>query len=170
MRTKKKYIVAGLAVLLLLAVCAGLYIYISVEKEPEEPYFTDAKLSADEMGELVYHYHFSCEPEFSDYLEDYAENKDPDYSDYKLAPDELTEMTIAVLNYALFVEAWEEDAGAISYAEKSGLSSDNPITSEWVLENPREAIAILNKTFDEGAAFYSTRYITERYSIINQEG
>ena len=169
MRTKKKYIAAGLAGLLLLAVCPGLYIYISAEREPEEPYFTDAKLSADEMGELVYHYHFSCEPELSDYLEDYAENKDPDYSYYKLAPDELTEMTIAVLNYTLFVEAGEEDEVAISYAEEFGFSSDNPITSEWVLENPQEAIAILDKTFDEGSVFYSPRYITKRYSIINQE-
>ncbi len=74
-----------------------------------------------------------------------------------------------MLNYYLFEERIESDRGGWEKAEAYGFSLENPITIEWVMEHPKEAVEIVQATANEGDDFDDYQWIKSKYDKITGE-
>ena len=128
------------------------------ERMAQDPYFTSAELSSDELTMLISHYHVETEPSFDEEL-----NKDdwPDFSCFELKPGDVTYESVFFLNYLLFTHSEDKDADAIKSAEDMGFSKEKPITVDWVISHPREANAIMNGVYGQGEIFCSKRDVLQ---------
>lgn len=127
------------------------YEYRKEEKRMETAaYFTDSKIDISQFFAVYYHYKVEYEPEidmrYSYKIENSLNYMDwPDYTYYEIHPTESSEKIVTVLNYLLFVERDEEGHYAIDYAEECGFSYENPITTQWLVTNPVEAVNLAIK-------------------------
>lgn len=87
------------------------------------------------------------------------EEKWPDYSCYTIESTEDTEKVAVVLSYELANELANElyssEQEAIELFKKYGFSKENPITAEWIMDNPQKAVKIMRLIRD------NRRYINE---------
>lgn len=108
------------------------------------------------MWVLVRLYHVKSTP---GYPWDMDEEKWPDYSCYTIESTEDTEKVAVVLSYELANELANElyssEQEAIELFKKYGFSKENPITAEWIMDNPQKAVKIMRLIRD------NRRYINE---------
>lgn len=156
---KKRIITVILATIILLMGLKGILIYRDYRAEQERlsqsPYFTKYKLTTTEMGVLDAKYHIEVTPT----VENIKKEDWPDYSYYTIEATEDTEVVVAVLNNWLFDDRSEMDQGAWEKAKEYGITTDNRLTSGWVMEHPRKAVEIMTSLGDEGDIF---RYLKKR--------
>ena len=190
----KKYIKRAVLFLLLLVLAAGFTVggrhvwnqYQEKKRLAQKPYFTEKKISYGEMVYMVDAFHCECSPGFP---WDMKEEDRPDYSHYTLEATEDTEIAVTVLNYILFEDRGERyrkaaelakqygisdiyeyraswDIKAAELAKQYGFSAENPITVDWVMENPEEAVEIMHVSADGGSDFCDKDYIYSMYKKI----
>lgn len=104
------------------------------------------------MWVLVRLYHVKSTP---GYPWDMDEEKWPDYSYYTIESTEDTEKVAVVLSYELANELYSSEQEAIELFKKYGFSKENPITAEWIMDNPQKAVKIMRLIRD------NRRYINE---------
>jgi hypothetical protein len=66
----------------------------------------------------------------------------------------------------LFENCSELDKKGLEKAEEYGFSLENPITVEWVMEHPKEAVEIMYSTANTGYKFTSYRDMKNVYDKI----
>ena len=115
------------------------------------------------MNILTGEYHVEVTPSWREPLK-----KDdwPDYSYYKIDATEGTEIVVTVLNYWLFDERIEFNQAAWEKAEEYGITTDNRLTVEWVMKNPRKAAEIMDSMANNGDIF---RYLKKRIYPVYEE-
>lgn len=134
----------------------GWKYYEDQQRKKQNAYFTKDRLTASEMWGLVRLYHVKSTPE---YPWDMGEEKWPDYSYYTIESTEDTEKVAVVLSYELANELYSSEKEAIEQFTKYGFSRENPITAEWIMENPKKAVKIMGLIRD------NRRYINEKNSV-----
>lgn len=70
-----------------------------------------------------------------------------------LAATEDTETVVTVRNYRLFEELDERDRKASELAKQYSFSSNKPITVDWVMEHPKNAVEIMRLISKGGERF-----------------
>ncbi|MFI3202022.1 MAG: hypothetical protein R3Y54_10975 [Eubacteriales bacterium] len=146
----RKWLIAIRIVTLIVLV---VFLYAGNEYRKEEkrmatpPYFTESKITISEFSVLYNRYKVDYEPEVdmfseSTYMQSLNHMHWPDYTYYEIQPTEASEKIVTVLNYLLFVERDEKGHYAIDYAEECGFSYENPITTQWIVTCPVEALKL----------------------------
>ena len=165
MKRKRIVTIILLAIVLLVGI-KGILIYRDYKAEQErmaqKPYFTKDKLSEAEMNILNSQFHVETTP---DWRENWNEEDRPDYSYYTIEATEDTEIVVAVVNDWLFDDLSEMDQKALEKAEEYGITSENRLTSEWVMEHPKEAVEIMSSMGDGGDIF---RYMEDIYKFYDK--
>ena len=164
---KKKHIITIiLLVIVLLAGIKGVLLYRDYKAEQErmaqKPYFTKYKLNEEEMNILNSQFHVKTTP---DWWENWNEEDRPDYSYYTIEATEDTKVVVAVMNYWMFEYRDIYDRGGWEKAEEYGITEDNRLTTEWVMEHPREAVEIMTSMVNEGDIF---RYLEDIYKVYDK--
>ena len=164
---KKKHIITIiLLVIVLLAGIKGVLLYRDYKAEQErmaqKPYFTKYKLNEEEMNILNSQFHVETTP---DWWENWNEEDRPDYSYYTIEATEDTKVVVAVMNYWMFEYRDIYDRGGWEKAEEYGITEDNRLTTEWVMEHPREAVEIMTSMVNEGDIF---RYLEDIYKVYDK--
>ena len=164
---KKKHIITIiLLVIVLLAGIKGVLLYRDYKAEQErmaqKPYFTKYKLNEAEMNILNSQFHVETTP---DWWENWNEEDRPDYSYYTIEATEDTKVVVAVMNYWMFEYRDIYDRGGWEKAEEYGITEDNRLTTEWVMEHPREAVEIMTSMVNEGDIF---RYLEDIYKVYDK--
>ena len=164
---KKKHIITIiLLVIVLLAGIKGVLLYRDYKAEQErmaqKPYFTKYKLNEAEMNILNSQFHVETTP---DWWENWNEEDSPDYSYYTIEATEDTKVVVAVMNYWMFEYRDIYDRGGWEKAEEYGITEDNRLTTEWVMEHPREAVEIMTSMVNEGDIF---RYLEDIYKVYDK--
>ena len=136
----KKVVCIVILVCLVIGAIWGWRYYENQQRKKQRAYFTDKKITAYEIGIMVDYYHVKSTPEFPWELD---EEDWPDYSYYTIEPTEDTEKIAVVMNYALANELFSFDSKAVEQYKKYGFSTENPITVEWIMENPKKAVNIM---------------------------
>jgi hypothetical protein len=164
---KRKVIIAIVIMLLLAASIKPACIYYEYKQEKnrlsQKPYFTEYKITQYELRVMVHNYYVDENPSWRD---DLNEDDWPDYSYYTMEATEKTEVIVTVLNYYLFENCSELDKKGLEKAEEYGFSLENPITVEWVMEHPKEAVEIMYSTANTGYKFTSYRDMKNVYDKI----
>lgn len=196
MKAKKyiKRVLLGLLLLVLAAgfTVGGRHVWKQYQEKKrlaQEPYFTGKKISYDAMAYMTRGFHCECSPGFT---WDMKEEDWPDYSYYTLEATGDTEIAVTVLNYILFEDLGERhrktaelakqiygriipntfeqqasrDRKAAELAKQYGFSSENPITVDWVMEHPEEAVEIMHTSAYGGSDFEDKDYIYSMYKKI----
>lgn len=162
----KRIVTIIVSAIVLLAGIKGILIYRDYKAEQERlaqsPYFTKDKLNEAEMNILVGQYHMKTDPGWSEKLkkEDW-----PDYSYYTIEATEDTEIVVAVMNYWMFDYRDIYDRGGWEKAEEYGITAENRLTTEWVMEHPKEAVEIMTSMVNEGDIF---RYMEDIYKFYDK--
>lgn len=164
---KKKHIITIiLLVIVLLAGIKGVLLYRDYKAEQErmaqKPYFTKYKLNEEEMNILNSQFHVKTTP---DWWENWNEEDRPNYSYYTIEATEDTKVVVAVMNYWMFEYRDIYDRGGWEKAEEYGITEDNRLTTEWVMEHPREAVEIMTSMVNEGDIF---RYLEDIYKVYDK--
>lgn len=167
----KKYIKRVLLSLLLLVLAAGLTVgglhvwnrYQEKKRLAQKPYFTEKKISYGAMAYMTGEFHCESSPRFT---WDMKEEDWPDYSHYTLEATGDTKIVVTVLNYILFEDLDERDRKASELAKQYGFSAENPITVDWVMEHPEDAVEIVHISAYGGADFRDKDYIYSMYEKI----
>ncbi len=159
-------ILSALCLILAVALVGVGYGYAKEKERLEQaPYFTEQKADIRVLKYVSSYYWFNIEIDWEDVP---YEDTWPDFSYYKLVPTENTEKVIAILNHVLFVDSDEYFEWSREYALECGLSAKNPITVEWVRENPVDAANIVIN--GPNGSFSSEKDLDDRYqSIIAEE-
>ena len=123
-------------------------------------------LSYSEITSLNSWFGIETIPELPKLRVKFRDEGQTDFTDMTMQASEYTYKVAAVMNYILFEEASEKDAKAIQIAEECGLSKENPLTAEWILTHPREAIEIKNGMENYGEIIYNQDKILEKYEEI----
>ena len=134
----------------------GWKYYENEQRKKQSAYFTEDRLTANEMWIMVNLYHVKSTPVYPWEMD---EDKWPDYSYYTIEPTEDTEKIVVVMNYALANELFTYDAKAIEQYKKYGFSEENPITVAWIMDNPKKAVKIMRLISD------SRWYINEEKNV-----
>ncbi len=132
------------------------------ERMAQKPYFTKYKLNEEEMNILNSQFHVEITP---DWWENWNEEDRPDYSYYTIEATEDTKVVVAVMNYWMFEYRDIYDRGGWEKAEEYGITEDNRLTTEWVMEHPREAVEIMTSMVNEGDIF---RYLEDIYKVYDK--
>jgi len=132
------------------------------ERMAQKPYFTKYKLNEEEMNILNSQFHVETTP---DWWENWNEEDRPDYSYYTIEATEDTKVVVAVMNYWMFEYRDIYDRGGWEKAEEYGITEDNRLTTEWVMEHPREAVEIMTSMVNEGDIF---RYLEDIYKVYDK--
>ncbi len=164
---KKKIIISIIAIILIIVCIKSAYMYYEYIQEEkrlaQKPYFTEYKLSMDELGTMVRTYYVDENPDIHDEL-----NMEhwPDYTYYTIEATEDTEMVVAVLNYCLFDDLMESDRAGWEKAEEYGFSSENRMTVDWVMSHPKEAVEIMHAMWEHGDFFDDYQDVKKVYDEI----
>lgn len=113
------------------------------ERRKQTPYYTEKKLSYTVMITMQRGYKMQVGP----YV-DYPDKDDkhwPDYSYYTMVPTEETEKIVQWINCNLFDDLSQINIEAYEKAIYYGLTAENRMTCDWVMENPQEAHEIYIK-------------------------
>ncbi len=128
-----------------------IYSYNSVQKVrfAKEPYFTEYRLSEKQVTVLCNHYYIKTEPEWWEVRD---MDQWPDYSNYTMEPTEHTQLVVDVLNYEFFIDPDRMEYAYDSYQREAavsfGFSRENPITVDWVMTHPADAVTLLNEYYE----------------------
>lgn len=141
---KKKIIITLLIIVQDIVLFVGIIWGIGYIKEKQRldasPYYTEQELPYSVTYVLDRGYKMWTRPN----LDNLNENNVhwPDFTYCILEPSSGTEKAIQFMNYDLFYDLDEYDQEAYDIAASYGLSRDNLMTIEWVLEHPYEAAEI----------------------------
>lgn len=167
MMKKKKKAICILIILFLVACIKPAHMYYEYKQEEkrlaQDSYYTEYKLTEYEYRVMARMYHVDENPSWRDHvdMEDW-----PDYSYYTMEVTEGTEMVVAVLNYWLFDNFSETDREGLEKAIEYGFSAENRITVEWVMSHPKEAVAIMHGTANNGDWFSSYQRVETVYNML----
>lgn len=143
---KKKVIITLLIIVQDIALFVGTIWGIGYIKEKQrletEAYYTKNELPFLVIYTLDKGYKMWARPDLDDLNENNANW--PDFKYCTLEPSDSTEKAIQFMNYDLFYNLSEYDKEAYDIATSYGLSAENLMTIEWVLEHPYEAVEIYN--------------------------
>ena len=128
--------------------------------------YTEYHLSYVEIASLWNWFDIETTPDYGVTEKEYLNEGRTDFTDMTLEASEYTHKVAAVMNYILFEEASEKDAKAIQIAKECGLSKENPLTAEWILTHPKEAMEIKNGMENYGEIIYDQEKILEKYEEI----
>ncbi len=92
-----------------------------------------------------------------------------DFSDVALQKTEYTEKAAIVMSWIIFDQCAAEDAAATEKAAEYGLSKENPITADWIVTHPKEAIEIKNLMKNYGEILYCEDEIEEIYEKVSRK-
>ena len=163
---KKRIIKLMVCIVLLVVAVKGVMIYHNYQSEKErmsqKPYFTKYKLTATEMGILDGEYHMKITPNVAEINPDDW----PDYSYYTIEATKDTEVVVTVMNYWMFDDRIEMDQAGWEKAEEYGITTDNRLTVEWVMKNPRKAAEIMDSMANNGDIF---QYLKKRIYPVYEE-
>lgn len=121
--------------------------------------YTHHALSYVELESLYALFYIKTDPDGNDD----TKNNIQDYSDLKLIAPDYAEGIVFVINHLLFSDASEENQKGIDKAKELGLSKENPITADWVLEHPREILEIKNGMYNYGALLHDREKVEQIY-------
>jgi len=163
---KKRIIKLVVCIVLLVVAVKGVLIYHNYRSEKErmsqKPYFTKYKLTATEMGILDGEYHMKITPNVAEINPDDW----PDYSYYTIEATKDTEVVVTVMNYWMFDHRSVYDHGGWEKAEEYGITTDNRLTVDWVMKNPRKATEIMDSMVNNGDIF---QYMKKRIYPVYEE-
>ena len=147
---KKKHIIEIIiGIVLLIAAVKGVLIYHDYQSEKKRlaqaPYFTKDKLL---------------------YINALKKDDWPDYSYYTIEATKDTEVVVTVMNYWMFDDRIEMDQAGWEKAEEYGITTDNRLTVDWVMKNPRKAAEIMDSMANNGDIF---RYLKKRIYPVYEE-
>ena len=137
------------------AICGWKY-YENEQRKKQSAYFTEDRLTANEMWIMVNLYHVKSTPVYPWEMD---EDKWPDYSYYTIEPTEDTEKVATVLSYDLANELYSTEQEAIDLFKEYGFSKENFMTAEWIMDNPKKAVKIMRLISD------SRWYINEEKNV-----
>ncbi len=155
-RSKKKILALMLLAVVLvitgLAVSYGIPLYkeyrekkAEEKRRSQEPYFTEFHLTWEQMYAMWYYYGIGTTPQMY-FIADPEDEEWPDYSYFIMKPTSRAERVVVVLTYRMFVNPkYEEEERASILASGYGLSAEKPMTVDWVLEHPVEAVEIMQE-------------------------
>ena len=109
-------------------------VYID-NRECTDPYFTKIHLDKSTFEMMIDQFFCDTSPAYN--AEQFDSNKGPDFSYFELIPTEETYKAVAVMNKHLFDE--DPYGNAKIVLEVEGLSKQNPMTVEWLMEHPIRA-------------------------------
>ena len=176
---KKKRIIKTIKIVLLIMVLLagvkGVLVYRDYRAEQErlaqEPYFTKDKLTEHVMNVLKQKFHVKVTPSWrkekwrKEDLDDW-----PDYSYYTIEDTEDTEIVVTVMNDELFNDLSEYDRDGFEKAKEYGITADNPLTADWVMEHPNEAVEIMEGMASDGHDYiYLFDLVYPKYEAITGE-
>lgn len=153
---KKVMIIISLLIMIMLLVVGVIYgipAYqeYQIQKAEEErrnaqAYYTEYHLTWWQFRAMISRFGVDVTPTVP-LMHDPREEEWPDYSYYVMEPTEYTGKMVVVLSYNLFVDPQtKDDLEAAELAAEYGFSAENPITVEWVMEHPVEAVEIYKET------------------------
>lgn len=170
---RMKHIIKIIIQLLIVTIIIGsgykYYLY-KVEKDrlAQPAYFTEYKLSGDEMTKLIRFFSVKSSPELKVwYNEDILKEEDwPDYTYFTIESTEDTKIVVEVMNYQLFDEKskWNEEAR--KKVEGYGINENNRLTVEWVMKHPKEAIEIVIELNDIVGNYGDWQWVLSKYESI----
>ena len=134
----------------------GWKYYENEQRKKQNAYFTEDRLTANEMWIMVNLYHVKSTPVYPWEMD---EDKWPDYSYYTIEPTEDTEKVATVLSYDLANELYSTEQEAIDLFKEYGFSKKNFMTAEWIMDNPKKAVKIMRLISD------SRWYINEEKNV-----
>jgi hypothetical protein len=166
-------IIAGI-ILLIMLVGVGIVVkdWIKAQQAKrfeEEPYFTEYHISAYTLEDMQEAFYIKIIPDigewepYFDYYPNLDKDKWPDYSFYEMQETEMTGKVVEAVNYILFKQKWDIDQEGIDSAEGFGLSAENPMTVEWVMKHPNEAVAIMSRLGAGSEMFTDLEYVEGVY-------
>ena len=132
--------------------------------------YTQYQLSYKEVTSVLSWFGIETAPELGESELKFWEEGQTDFTDMTLEASEYTHQVAAVMNEILFEEAYWRDIKAIMTAKECGLSKENPLTAEWILTHPREAMEIKNGMENYGEIIYDQEKILEKYEEIQSSG
>ena len=132
--------------------------------------YTQYQLSYKEVTSVLSWFGIETAPELGESKLKFREEGQTDFTDMTLEASEYTHQVAAVMNEILFEEAYWRDIKAIMTAKECGLSKENPLTAEWILTHPREAMEIKNGMENYGEIIYDQEKILEKYEEIQSSG
>jgi hypothetical protein len=161
---KRKVIIAIVIMLLLAASIKPACMYYEYKQEKnrlsQKPYFTEYKITQYELRVMVHNYYVDENPSWRD---DLNEDEWPDYSYYTMEATEDTDIAVTVLNYWLFEDFSDINQDGLEKAEEYGFSLENPITVEWAMEHPKEAVEIMYGMSGHGDFFSDYQWMKRVY-------
>lgn len=172
-RIKKKQVIIGITVIMILAcgIGTGLHFYNEYQEEKaleearRHPYFTKDHLTVSEMHTLRLFYLMDTDPY---YVDEALEKEGPDFSYIEIIPSENTEKIVALVNYYLFDQFYSADIKGKEYAGKCGLSYGNRMTVDWLMNHLKDSIQILEKSpVLKGILELDEKWI--RYELISED-
>ncbi len=143
MEKQKKHkigIIVVLGITLLICILIAIKYYQHQKRLDQNPFFTEYKLSQEELEVLVYKFNIEITP--NNWMDVNREDKEwPDFSYYTMQETQLTEIAVEVINHYVF--ALKHMRIPLETAKMYGLSSENPLTVEWVMQHPKETVEIV---------------------------
>ena len=135
----------------------GWKYYENEQRKKQSAYFTEDRLTANEMWIMVNLYHVKSTPVYPWEMD---EDKWPDYSYYTIEPTEDTEKVVTVLSYELANELYSTEQEAIELFTRVWIfqrKSYDRQTGLWII--PKKAVKIMRLISD------SRWYINEEKSV-----
>lgn len=111
---------------------------------------------------------FGLYVESSEIGQQFAEGR-RDFTDMTLQKTDYTEKAAAVMNWSVFEECEAEYTPAKGKAAEYGLSKENPITADWIVTHPKEAIEIKNLMKNYGEILYCEDEMQKIYEKVNRK-
>ena len=139
---------------IVIGVIYGWKYYENEQRKKQPAYFTEDRLTGNEMWIMVNLYHVKSTPVYPWEMD---EDKWPDYSYYTIEPTEDTEKVVTVLSYDLANELYSTEQEAIELFTKYGFSKEKPMTVEWVMDNPKKAAKIMRLISGGGDRYFSCK-------------
>lgn len=132
----------------------------------EDLNYTTYQLSWVELRSLYCWFQIETVQDLSELDKQFEEGR-RDFTDVELEGTEYTEEAAFVMNRFLFEKSAPEDEQAILKSQEYGLSKENPVTVDWMIEHPKETIEIKNAMENYGEIFYYPDKIREIYEDMN---
>ena len=130
--------------------------------------YTRYRLSYTEAASFCSWFGVELTPKLEITEEKYLEEGRTDFTDVAMRGTKYTDQVVAVLNQLLFEEPSIWNNRAVKKAGEYGLSEENPMTAEWLLAHPKEAMEIKNAMENYGEIIYNQDTILKKYREIER--
>lgn len=134
--------------------------------------YTSFQLSRVELRSLNRWFQIETVQDLSELDKQFEEGR-RDFTDVELEGTEYTKKAAFAMSWLLFENSAPEDEQAMLKAQEYGLSKENPVTVDWMIEHPKETMEIKNAMENYGEIFYypdKVRKIYEYYEVTVERG